>query len=453
MIAEPIATLAARLAAGTTTSLALAEQALARAADPAGEGSRVFVRLDAESVRAQARASDTLRAHGIVASPLAGIPVTVKDLFDIAGQATTAGSRVLADAPKAVADATVVRRLREAGAIIVGSTNTVEFAFSGLGLNPHYGTPSNPWDRATGRIPGGSSSGAAVSVADGMAAVGLGTDTGGSVRIPAALCGLAGFKPTAHRVPREGCFPLSTTLDSIGPIANSVACCALADAVLAGLPPEVPAPLPLAGLRLGVVQDYVMDQLDADVSTAFAAALRALSHAGAQVSDVRFPALRRLPQILSRGGLILPEAFAIHRELLAARRAGYDRRVAFRAAFGAEVAAADYLDTLSARSAMIAESARVAAPFDALLMPTVAVVAPPIAPLEGSDRLYEEADRLILRNPTVVNFIDGCALTIPCHAPGSGPVGLMVVGQRDDDRRLFAVGQAIEVAIEAARRA
>ena len=234
--------LAADLAAGSTTSLQLTEAALARAQDPAGEGARVFTLIDAERARAAAQASDLLRAAGIVRSPLEGIPVSVKDLFDIAGQTTTAGSAVLKNAAPAARNAPAIDRLIAAGAVIVGRTNMTEFAFSGLGLNPHYGTPKNPWDRKDGgRIPGGSSSGAAVSVTDGMAVVGIGSDTGGSVRIPSALCGLTGFKPTQRRVPTEGALPLSTTLDSIGPLAASVRCCAIVDAVLAGEQPTVPA--------------------------------------------------------------------------------------------------------------------------------------------------------------------------------------------------------------------
>jgi aspartyl-tRNA(Asn)/glutamyl-tRNA(Gln) amidotransferase subunit A len=444
---ETLSKLGDALAAGATTSQALVESALARIADPAGEGMRVFLHVDRDAALAQARASDVLRAQGIAASPLAGIPVSVKDLFDIAGQVTRAGSTVLADAPPAIVDASVVHRLRMAGAIIIGRTNTVEFAFSGLGINPHYGTPKNPWDRATGRIPGGSSSGAAVSVSDGMAAMGLGTDTGGSVRIPAALCGLAGFKPTTRRVPREGCFPLSTSLDSIGPIARSVACCALVDSIVAGLPPEVPAALPLKGLRLGVLRDYVLEGLDAAVAATFEDALGRLSQAGAQVADVRFPALNRLPYINRSGGLILPEAYAIHRDLLARRLAGYDPRVSVRALHGAGMRAADYLDVLSARAAMISEATALAAPFDAWLMPTIAMLAPAIAPLEADDDLYNQVDAHILRNTSVVNFLDGCALTIPCHQPGAGPVGLTVMGLADQDRKIFAVGLAVEAAL------
>jgi aspartyl-tRNA(Asn)/glutamyl-tRNA(Gln) amidotransferase subunit A len=250
-----LAELAALLAAGKTTSRALTEQALAGIDDPAGEGGRTFTSVHRQTALAQAQVSDELRAHGIVPSLLAGIPVSVKDLFDIGGETTRAGSRVLADAPPATADADCVVRLRQAGAVIIGRTNMTEFAYSGLGLNPHYGTPKNPHDRATGRIPGGSSSGAAVSVADGMAAVAIGTDTGGSVRIPAALCGLTGFKPTARRIPGRGMLPLSTTLDSIGPIARSVACCAIVDRILSGENDVPVQALPHAGQRQGVVRD------------------------------------------------------------------------------------------------------------------------------------------------------------------------------------------------------
>jgi len=442
-------TLASELASGRTNSQSLVEEALTRIAAPSGEGARVFLRTHRESALAEARASDALRAHGIVPSPLAGIPVSVKDLFDVAGDITRAGSKALADSAPAGTDAAAVRRLRQAGAIIVGRTNMVEFAFSGLGLNPHYGTPKNPWDRARGRIPGGSSSGAAVSVADGMAAMGLGTDTGGSVRIPAALCGLTGFKPTARRVSKDGTFPLSTTLDSIGPIAPGVTCCALVDSILAGDTPQVPTALPLKGLRLGVVQDYVLDGLDNSVAEAFGNALSRLSRAGAGVSELRFEALLRLPQINQKGGLVVAEAHAIHRELIARHKDAYDPRVLSRILRGTDISAADYIDMLTQRAAMIAESARLAAPYDALLMPTVVMVAPEIGPLESDDKLYGRTNLAMLRNPSVVNFLDGCALSIPCQEPGAAPVGLMVVGQCGEDRRLLATGLALESALRA----
>jgi aspartyl-tRNA(Asn)/glutamyl-tRNA(Gln) amidotransferase subunit A len=444
---KPLFALAGELSAGKTTSQALVESALTRIAISSGEGARVFLRTHRESALAEARASDILRAHGIVASPLAGIPVSVKDLFDVAGDITRAGSKVLANAKSATVDAAAVRRLRHAGAIIIGRTNMTEFAFSGLGLNPHYGTPRNAWDRGTGRIPGGSSSGAAVSVTDGMAAMGLGTDTGGSVRIPAALNGLTGFKPTARRIATSGAFPLSGTLDSIGPIAHTVACCALVDAILAGETADVPRAMPLAGLRLGVVQDYVLGDLEDAVAKAFGDALQRLSRAGAAISEVRFESLNRLPQINAKGGLVVAEAYAVHREVIARREAEYDWRVAMRILRGREIGAADYIELLRERAVLIGESARIAAPYDALLMPTVSMIAPEIAPLEKDDQLYGRTNAAILRNPSVVNFLDGCALSIPCHRPTEAPVGLMVVGQGGEDRRLLSVGLAIEAAL------
>src|SRR5258706_15013802 len=237
--------LAAAWRAGHTSSRDLVEMALARIADPDGEGPRTFVKVYADTARAAADAQDRLRRAGYVASPLAGLPVSVKDLFDIAGERSLAGSKALDDLPPAQHDAPIVARLRAAGAVLIGRTNMTEFAFSGVGINPHYGTPGNPADRRL--IPGGSSSGAAVSVGDGQAVVAIGTDTGGSVRIPAAFCGITGFKPTQYRILRDGAVPLSTTLDSIGPLANSIACCAIADAIMAGEPPGAPAPGPGRG--------------------------------------------------------------------------------------------------------------------------------------------------------------------------------------------------------------
>ena len=305
-----LAQLAADLAAGRKTSRALVEEALTRIADPAGEGKRVFVKIYAETARAAADAQDQLRTVGYVASPLAGIPVSIKDLFDVAGEVTLAGSKALDDTPPAKADAPIVARLKAAGAVVIGRTNMTEFAFSGVGINPHYGTPGNPHDRSL--IPGGSSAGAPVSVADGMAAVAIGTDTGGSVRIPAALCGLVGFKPTQYRVPRDGATPLSTTLDSIGPIGVSVACCALTDAILAGEPPDLPAAVPTEGLRLGMPQTVMLDALEFPVAAAFERAVSALSRAGARIVELPLEMLGDYARINIKGGLPVAEAFAWH---------------------------------------------------------------------------------------------------------------------------------------------
>lgn len=443
-----IESLAAELAAGRTTSRQLTEAALARALDPAGEGARVFTRIDTERARAAAEASDLLRAAGMVRSPLDGLPVSVKDLFDVAGQVTTAGSAVLKDAPPAARNAPVIDCLIAAGAVIVGRTNMTEFAFSGLGLNPHYGTPRNPWDRETGRIPGGSSSGAAVSVTDGMAVVGIGSDTGGSVRIPSALCGLTGFKPTQRRVPTAGTLPLSTSLDSIGPLAASVRCCAIVDAVLAGKSPAaLPAPRELAGARLAIPETLMLNDMDAQVAAAFERACAALQDGGARLTRIAVPEFAELGRLHARGTLASAEAWAWHRPLLAARGTDYDPRVGLRMQAGEHMGAADYIDLLAARRRWIAQVEARIAGFDALLMPTVPVVAPRIETLRASDEAYFAANALILRNPTLINFLDGCALSLPCHAPGEAPVGLMLAAAGGRDRDILALGQAVEQAL------
>jgi len=432
------------LVEGRTSSIELTEAALARATDPAGEGSRVYTRLYADRALAAARASDTLRAAGLARSAIDGLPISIKDLFDVAGETTLAGSVARQGEPEATAHAVVVQRLMAAGAVITGRTNMTEFAYSGLGLNPHYGTPRNPWDRATGRIPGGSSSGAAVSVADGMAAAAIGSDTGGSVRIPAALCGLAGFKPTARRVSMEGVLPLSVNLDSIGPLAPSVRCCAALDAVLSGEGQPVAEPAVLRGLRLAIPTTLALDDLDPHVAASFSAAAARLSAAGAQVDEIEVPEFLQLAGINAKGGFTAAEAWAWHRDLIARAGERYDPRVVSRIRRGEAMSAADWIDLVAARQAWIAAVERRIAGYDALILPTVPVVAPEIAPLEASDALYGSTNLLVLRNPTLINFLDGCGLSVPCHEAGTAPAGLMIAGAAGTDRRILAIGMAVE---------
>ncbi|HEV2336923.1 MAG TPA: amidase [Stellaceae bacterium] len=438
--------LAEDLATGRTSSRALIEAALARIADPSGEGARSFVKVYAESARAAADAQDQLRQVGYVASALAGLPVSIKDLFDVAGEPNLAGSKALDDRPPAERDAPVIARLRAAGAILIGRTNMTEFAFSGVGINPHYGTPGNPYDRRL--IPGGSSSGAAVSVGDAQAVVAIGSDTGGSVRIPAALCGLVGFKPTQNRIPRDGAIPLSTTLDSIGPLANSVACCAIADAVMAGEPATAPMAMPAAGLRLGVLQGFVLDGLAPEVERAFGDACAALSRAGARVTDLPLAELNEIPAINAAGGFAPIEAYAWHQTLLAQRGAEYDPRVKTRIERAGGMSAVDYINLCAARADLIARLAPRTAPFDALLMPTVAITAPPIAAFAQDDD-YRHLNAAILRNPSVINFLDRCAITLPIQPAGTPPIGLTVIGEHGADRRLLGIARGIEAALAA----
>lgn len=439
----PTLTDLARALTDGASSRDLIEQGLARIADPDGEGRRAFLKVHADQARAAADFHDQSRRNGAAASPFAGIPVSIKDLFDLAGDVTTAGSVAFRDATPAARDAIAVSRLKAVGFVPIGRTNMTEFAFSGLGINPHYGTPLNAYDRENARIPGGSSSGAAVSVTDGMAAAALGTDTGGSCRIPAALCGLVGYKPTAKRVPCDGVVPLSTSLDSVGSIAASVACCAVLDAVLAG---EQPLPLPdfpLAGLRLAVPQTLVFDGVDAAVSRAFAAAQTTLSQAGVRITDIPLHELAELAEINGKGGFGAVESYAFHRPFIATKAELYDPRVLSRILRGREQDAADYIDLVRARADFIERVRAILAPFDALLLPTVPVVAPRLRDL-GADDAYRDINLMMLRNPTIANFLDACSISLPYHMDGDAPVGLMLIGQHDGDRRLLMIAAALE---------
>jgi len=434
-----IQALAADLAAGRTTSRKLTEEALARIDDAKGEGQRAFIKVWHKQALAAADASDLQRKAGLVASPLAGLPVSIKNLCDVAGETTLSGSKALDDAPPAKADAPVVARLRAAGAVIVGSTNMSEFAFSGVGFNPHYGTPGNPADRK--RVPGGSSAGAAVSVADRMAVAALGTDTGGSVRIPAAVCGIVGFKPTARRVPIDGVIPLSTSLDSIGPLANSVEDCAIVDAVFAAEPINVPEPMPLAGLRLAVPKHFVMDELDTTVAKAFERALKALAAKGVKIDHIDLPQLNELPVINVKGGFAASEAYAWHKELIARRGNVYDPFVAPRILRGKEMSAADYIELLGKRADLCRRVSAITSNYDAVVMPTCAIVAPTLDEVSTAEG-FTRKNMLLLRNTTVGNFLDRCGISLPCHAGGELPVGFMLMGEAMADRRVLAMARS-----------
>jgi aspartyl-tRNA(Asn)/glutamyl-tRNA(Gln) amidotransferase subunit A len=441
-----VAQLNADLASGATTSRELVEQAFGRIVDPAGEGARAFMKLYPESARGEADFADRLRKSGVRRSPVDGLPIAVKDLFDVAGDVTRAGSKVFEKHPPAKADAPAVARLRAAGAILVGRNNMVEFAFGGVGLNPHFGTPKNPYDRATGRVPGGSSSGGAVAQADGMCVMALGTDTRGSIRQPSALCGITGFKPTARRTPREGAFPLSFTLDSVGPMANSVDCCAVYDAILAGEKPDPLPELAAKGLRLLLPRSSALDDLDAYVTRTFVSTLSRLTKAGALLTEVKMPAFDRQAEYFKGGGLAGAESYFIHRPY-AARMAEYDPRVAKRVMLGKDFSAADYLAIGELRAAYIREVEAALAPFDAMIMPTTPCMAPTIAETEASDDDYFRWNARIMRNTGLINFLDGCAVSVPCHAKGAPPVGLMVCGAAMSDRHTLAVAAAIEQAL------
>jgi aspartyl-tRNA(Asn)/glutamyl-tRNA(Gln) amidotransferase subunit A len=421
------------------------EQALARIADPKGEGARTCLTVYQEAARAAAAAADARARAGVSLGPLDGTIVSIKDLFDVAGEPTRAGSKILVEEAKpASADAVIVRRLRAGGAVIIAKTNMTEFAFSGIGANPHFGTPGNPRDRA--RVPGGSSAGAPVAVADGMCEISIGTDTGGSVRIPASLCGLAGFKPSRQRVPTDGAFPLSYSLDSIGPIARTVADCAKADAVMAGADFSSPEPTALAGLRFGVAEGLPFDRLDNAVTAAFDAAIKRLDGAGVRLSRESLSLFDGMSEVNAKGGISPAEACAIHRDRLRRRAKDIDPNVLARIERGCAVSAADYVEMVRERDRLVrAMDARLAG-LDVLLMPTTSIVAPTIAEVADA-KVFAARNAALLRNTAIINFFDLCAVSLPLPVAPALPVGLMLIARNGQDDRLLRIAAAVETSL------
>jgi aspartyl-tRNA(Asn)/glutamyl-tRNA(Gln) amidotransferase subunit A len=440
---KSLAELAGLLSTRKTTSRQLVEEALAAINDPRGEGGRAFLMVHESEALAAADLVDTQRHNGVKLPPLSGIPISIKDLFDEGGVVTLGGSTVLVGAPAAERDCTVVQRLKKAGAIIIGRTNLTEFAYSALGINPHYGTPKNVFDRITGRVPGGSTSGGAISVTDGMAAAAIGTDTGGSVRIPAALNGLVGFKPTARRIPRDGVLPLSTSLDSVGPIGKSVGDCMWLDMVMAGEHDTISSRDSVAGLRFAVPTTVVQDDLSPAVAVAFLTALTRLSEAGAKIIEVPMKEFSRVSEVNPRGAIASYESFAFHQKWITEAADKYDPRVMARIRPGESITTAKYKEHLKSREQFIRSINKVSDGYDAMLMPTVPDIAPTLAEATKDDESYFRHNNRMLRNPSIVNLFDGCALSIPCHEPGSAPVGLTIAGTQNTDRTILMLGDAI----------
>jgi aspartyl-tRNA(Asn)/glutamyl-tRNA(Gln) amidotransferase subunit A len=385
---------------------------------------------------------DALRRAGRAASPFAGIPFAIKDLFDVAGEVTAAGSVLLAEEKKATADSDAVAAMKRAGFVALGRTNMTEFAYSGVGINPHYGTPLSVYGRSERRIPGGSSSGSAVAVAEAMCPVALGTDTGGSCRIPAAFNGIVGYKPSAQRVSKRGVFPLSQSFDSIGPLANSVACCAAVDALLAGEVRAASTAKP-GPLTIGILKDYVGDGFDADVARDFEAALSRLRKAGHRIEDMSFPELADLPSLLVNGGIVAAEAWAIHAPIVAKHEAEYDPRVVSRIRFGEKVTADELARLRTRRAELVGRFAALAARFDAIACPAVPVIPPKIDEL-AAEADYRRINGLCLRNTYVFNFLDACAISLPMHEQAAPPTGLMLARPNGGDAALFAAALAVE---------
>lgn len=391
---------------------------------------QVFLHTTFDEARATSCTPNTLD------KPLAGLAVSIKDLFDVAGQITSAGSLACQNTSSALCDSPAVARLRHAGGAMMGRTNMVEFAFSGVGVNPHFGTPANVFSTKTPLIPGGSSSGAAISVATGAAFIGLGTDTGGSIRIPAALNGIVGFKNTARLVPTQGITPLSSTLDTVCALTRSVPDAILAHEILAGRVVER-SPRPLSAYRLGVPTTLMLSDLDPTVARAWQRTLTLLRQSGAHITELALAELDELPQLQVNANFAAAESYAWHQQLLTQKAHLYDPRVASRIQRGATISACDYIKLQGERQLWIMKMNSAMQGFDAFLSPTVPMVAPAIAavaPGTERDEDFFQTNTLLLRNTSAINMLDGCAVSLPCQTPDELPVGLMVwAGAMRDD--------------------
>ena len=434
---------------GKVSSVELVSAAFTEIEKKDGEGSRTFIRTFKNTAITQAAACDALRKMHVPLGPLAGIPISVKDLFDVAGEPTTAGSAaMLKQAKPASDDAIVVSRLRAAGAVLLGHTNMTEFAYSGLGINPHFGTPLNVWDRSTGRVPGGSSSGAAISVAENMAVAAIGSDTGGSIRIPSAFNRLYGFKPSFGRHPMNGVLPLSPSLDTVGPLANSVECCRIIDSVMAGLPVPEADIRPLVGKRFGILETIALDDLDVEVAGSFVRALEAIAKAGARLERIKIDAVERFWDIARLGSIVGAEAFHAHRHFLAQQGSGMDPQVRSRLEAANKISAADYLEMRALQKDMQERTHLATRNYDAVLLPTVAIAPPEIEPLLKSDALYGETNLKILRNTSLGNILGRPAMSMPIGQSDAAPVGLMVMGELGQDEALLAHAASIDACLK-----
>lgn len=439
------AQLSVLIQSGALDPVALAEETFA--AIRANEDQSIFVSLLEERALQEASASSKRIREGRSLGLLDGIPVAWKDLFDIEDIATTAGSAILKTAEPATRDADVVKALTGAGMVSIGRVNMSEFAFSGLGINPHYGTPENPASKDGARLPGGSSSGSGVVVAAGLVPVSIGSDTGGSVRIPAAFNGIAGYKATRGRYSMRGVFPLSKSLDSLGPLCRTVQDAVWVDAAMRGLSAPDIRRGSVEGLSLVVPETIVFDDAEEGVILAFEAALKRLEQSGAKIRRQAFPAYAGIFALMAKNGpLVTAEAFATHRERLEGPQAqGMDPRVVARARLGETIAMTDYIDTLAARERLKMEFASCIRPGELVVSPTVPHVAPMTAPLLSDDALFVKTNVRTLRNTLIGNFLDGCGVSIPCGTGEAGmPVGLLLSGLPNDDEHLLSAALAAD---------
>jgi aspartyl-tRNA(Asn)/glutamyl-tRNA(Gln) amidotransferase subunit A len=437
------------LRSGQTSARQLVDAALERA----HQSKSVFTSINpglvhlADTIDQTGRKSQTL-------TPLAGIPIALKDLFNIRNEVTLAGSIVRKHYAQAEdADAEVVAPLRAAGLLFFGRTNMSEFAYSGIGMNAHYGTPLSIWDRTSGRLPGGSSSGSAVAVAEGIVCASLGSDTAGSCRIPAAFNGVVGVKPSYGRMSLTGIYPLSPTLDAPGPIAIDVDSCFILDQLMSGRAKpadELPnlQPAELNQLRLVIPEARVMNDLDAEVRTAFEAAVEALRAAGVNIRQQSLPLLDDCDDLFIERPVVVREVWDHHRSMLEQYFDEYDPFVGTRLRLGANISDEEQQSRYQARDQLVSAFEREFAEIqaDALIYPTVACVPPAIAETED-DENARRVNLRCLRNTATVNYFNGCAISLPCHRTGEAPVGLMLSAANGQDEPLYRIAAAIEAAL------
>ncbi len=444
----PVAGLSVLLQSGGLDPVALAEGSLEKIAGYQDQA--VFTELLGDRALVEAKSSSQRLRSGRSLGLLDGIPVAWKDLFDTKGSVTTAGSAVLADATPALADAAVVAALANAGMVSVGRTNLSEFAFSGLGINPHYGTAHNPASRDVPRIPGGSSAGSGVAVAAGLVPVAMGTDTGGSIRIPAAFNGIVGYKATRGRYSMRGVFPLAKSLDSLGPLCRTVQDAIWIDAAMRGRTAPDIGGMDLSGLKLVIPETVVFDNAEPGVVAAFEAAVSRLEKAGARIRRRAFPIFAEIFEIGARhGALVTAEAFALHKARLEGPEAArMDQRVVARTRLGEKITMPDYVAIADARQRLIGAFADSLEPGELIVHPTVPHVAPPIAPLLADDDLFFKINGRTLRNTSIGNFLDGCGVSIPCGTGDAGmPVGFLLSGQKNQDEALLSASLSAEAVI------
>ena len=438
------ARLAEELRAGRLDAVELTERTLASIA--ASKDPAIFTEVLGDRAKREAEAARKRLKAGRPLSALDGIPVAWKDLFDIEGRTTTAGSIVLKSEPAAKRDASLLEAAVAAGLVTIGMTNMTEFAYSGIGLNPHYGTPRNPCDPVTARSPGGSSSGSAVAVAAGNVPLAIGTDTGGSIRVPAAFNGIVGYKTSAGHYPMTGVFPLSRTLDSLGPLAHTVEDCVLADMVLRGELVPAARRISLDGVSILIPETLVLDGCETAVLDNFEASIERLAKAGARIKRAPMPALAAIPELISKhGNLIGAEALQVHEVRIKGRDAvRMDQRVVKRIAMAQSMSATDLVTVLQTRAHLIAEVNDLIAT-SILAFPTTPHVSMPIAPLEADDELFFRVNAKTLRNTMVGNFLDWCGVAIPNGKDAEGmPTSILFSARRGGDTDVLSAALAAE---------